>query len=125
MGAERAVGTHEASGPPEALDSMVVRISSDAASTLVLTGELDATTAPLIRAAVSASKVNRRAPIKLVDARELTFISAAGLTALLELADGEPLSVMMSACVQRLVQLCGVSGRLHRVADEGRRSNVA
>lgn len=74
---------------------------------LTLTGVLDAdTTAALARLEV------RGVGIRMIDARRVELLAAAGVTALLEIVDRRPTPVQASAAARRTIECCGVADTL-------------
>lgn len=81
---------------------------------LTLTGVLDAdTTAALTRLDV------RGVVIRMIDARQVELLAAAGVTALLEIVDGHPTPVQASAAARRTIECCGVADILVITAVRG------
>lgn len=71
-------------------------------------GEVDAATAPQVAAHLA------RQPLRpdTVDCRFVSFMGAAGLELLRERASVQPFVTVASSAVQRIVDVCGVSGQL-------------
>jgi anti-anti-sigma factor len=80
------------------VDERVVRVE----------GELDALTAPLLSRFLNTLP----APPEVVDCSRVTFIGAAGITALLDAADRHPFVTIASPVVNRLCSICNVSDTL-------------
>lgn len=78
---------------------------------LVVRGELDQATAPQIHAIDLQGQT-----LRSIDCSETTFISAAGVTALLESCGSVPTTVTASPVVRRVIELCGLDHVL--VVDE-------
>ena len=97
--------------------------------TLVLAGELDIASAPILETAISSLCENGTARIVL-DLSELTFMDSTGLRALLAAdklcaANGQTFSVTgATAPVQRLFELTGVSSALQFEPDSSGRAEA-
>jgi anti-sigma B factor antagonist len=103
--------------------SCEVREEEEGSVSLVLGGELDIASAPMLEARF-AQAVAVGAPRVVVDLRGLEFIDSTGLRVLLALGMPGPASGQPSAefvpgppVVQRVFELAGVADRLHFVAD--------
>jgi len=71
---------------------------------MTVIGEVHATTADHLRRAFAATP----SPVEVLDCRFVTFMSAAGLTALVEWHRGSPLRIVTSKRVDRVLRVCGL-----------------
>jgi anti-sigma B factor antagonist len=92
----------------------------DSVATVVVSGELDLATAPRLSAAVAE---HGDAKLLVLDMNATTFIDSTGVRALLQaerhsLGSGSRLVVVAGdGAVRRVLELCGLDGRLTVVAD--------
>jgi anti-anti-sigma factor len=102
----------------EEADRAVVNVRvdrDDAGVTIRLTGELDLCDAPKLESR-AAEVLERQAADVIVDARELNFCDAAGLSALLQIdkrvrASGHQMRIIDPPhCLQRLLSLLDMEG---------------
>lgn len=92
--------------------------TSDLGEVLILAGELD-----LHGVSTLSSSGNREgARPEVIDLRRVSFVDAAGIRHLLELAGDEPIDVLPSDAVRRLIDICGLGERLRCI--EPRRAVV-
>lgn len=74
---------------------------------LILAGSLDADTAVVLR-----EIDHRGVVIRMIDARRVELLAAAGLTPLLEILEGRPTLVQASAAARRTIECYGVADLL-------------
>jgi anti-anti-sigma factor len=104
-------------------------ISAGPEHRLVLTGELDIASAPILEATIASLCGNGTSAIVL-DLSELTFMDSTGLRAMLaadKLCAGHGQTFSLSGAtgpVQRLFELTGVTGALHFEPDVSGRAEA-
>ena len=105
----------------EALPSFGLTVERyDSVATVVVSGELDLATAPRLSAAVAD---HGDAKLLVLDMNATTFIDSTGVRALLHadrrgLGSGSRLVVVAGdGAVRRLLELCGLDGRLTIVSE--------
>ena len=106
----------------EALPSFGLTVERyDGVATVVLSGELDLATAPRLSGAVAE---HADAKLLVLDMTAITFMDSTGVTALLRadrrrsLGSGSRLVVVAGdGAVRRVLELCGLDGRLTIVSD--------
>jgi anti-sigma B factor antagonist len=105
----------------EALPSFELAVERyDAVATVVVSGELDLATAPRLSAAVAE---HGDAELLVLDMTATTFIDSTGVRALLHadrrsLGSGSRLVIVAGdGAVRRVLELCGLDGRLTIVSD--------
>jgi anti-sigma B factor antagonist len=105
----------------EALPSFELTVERyDSVATVVVSGELDLATAPRLSAAVAE---HGDAKLLVVDMTATTFIDSTGVRALLHadrrtLGSGSRLVVVTGdGAVRKVLELCGLDGRLTLVSD--------
>jgi anti-anti-sigma factor len=105
----------------EALPSFELTVERyDSVATVVVSGELDLATAPRLSAAVAE---HGDAKLLVLDMTPTTFIDSTGVRALLRadrraVGSGSRLVVVASdGAVRRVLELCGLDGRLTVVSD--------
>lgn len=89
---------------------------SDTAVVIVAVGEIDLATSGRVADAVKTAHADR-VPAVVLDLAGVTFMDSTGVRTLLELTaqsanDGRRLSIVPSGAVDRVIDLCGVRGRL-------------
>ena len=84
-------------------------VNLQAAGVLVLSGEIDAHSAGPV-----AEWIERQAAldVRVIDCRAVTYFGAAGLSLLLSVGNGEPLPVLASPTVRRVIEICQLCRRL-------------
>ncbi len=82
---------------------------------LVLRGEIDNHGATLVAEWLDGTG---QVDVEVVDCSEVTYFGAAGLTLLLSFGNGEPLPVIASSVVQRVIDICDLGDRLPPVDDD-------
>jgi anti-sigma B factor antagonist len=105
----------------EALPSFELTVERyDSVATVVVSGELDLATAPRLSAAVAE---HGDAKLLVLDMTATTFIDSTGVRALLHadrrsLGSGSRLVVVAGdGAVRKVLELCGLDGRLTLVSD--------
>jgi anti-sigma B factor antagonist len=105
----------------EALPSFELTVERyDSVATVVVSGELDLATAPRLSAAVAE---HGDAKLLVLDMTTTTFIDSTGVRALLHadrrsLGSGSRLVVVAGdGAVRKVLELCGLDGRLTLVSD--------
>ena len=118
--------TSSSHGEPSAGLAIAHRVV-DGILVVVVSGEIDQDTAPTLRTAVIAAIDQTRGEPCVLDLTEVTFLSSAGLNALVEAtaraeARREPLRIVVDATrpVIRPIQVTGLDGvlRLYHTVDE-------
>ncbi|MEQ8840195.1 MAG: hypothetical protein RIB98_04385 [Acidimicrobiales bacterium] len=85
---------------------------------LILRGELDMhTTSHDLVALRHAAPV----AVRMIDARDVTFIDASGISLLLAITGNRPTDIIASTPVRRLIELCGLAPTLRVMSP--RRAN--